>query len=804
MGFLKAVTRFLDREIIAPEHLPIVRGEQISAFKKALPFGICATFINATIISGYVLVFGSGPGWNVWLWAGIMALTLGVGIPAAYKAHKSKKDIYPRPAKDMRKPLISASAISLSWAIGLVLLIPGAPDAQQFLLTTVCAGMMCGGAYIFSTVPRAAVIFVSTIAAGFAVSQVLNGLTGGTVALILLLLCYTFVMICAAFWNYTNYVRAWLQQIELNAQKAELGHQYEVINLLLKDFEQTASDHLWETDKDANLLRLSDDLAGRLNISADTPMPKKFAALLEKGGAEAHDVMHIFNEAAATSFFRDYIIRIKTDNGDRWLSFSGKRKQDGGYRGVVADITDAQVAEAKIRYLAHYDGLTGLANRHQLRLDIAIALQDREEKGEGFAILCLDLDRFKIVNDAHGHLAGDQVLSTCAERMRACIESDNIAARVGGDEFIILQRNKGSARDAQALANKIIAAIEKPIEINDLIVQISASIGISLCPQNGVDANTLLKSADLALYRAKQDGRARFCFFEQHMDDTASERRAVEADLRIAIREGQFRLFFQPLVDGLTRRAVGFEALLRWEHPERGIIVPEEFINIAEQTGMISVIGEWVIREALKEASCWTDGQSISINLSPLQVKSPTLVSCVINALASTGVAPSRLEFEITESVLLDESESSLRTLRELHDLGIRISLDDFGTGYSSLSYLSSFPFDKIKIDKSFVQAIGDSNECRAIVRAVAGLAQSLGMRSTAEGLETQEQIESVLAEGCSELQGFYFSKPQSAETLEEAGLLRRGGSGAFPDQKNQTTDSPIPSLMMKPGKTGS
>jgi len=772
LNIFKRLDRAFNTVNIPEEHAAMLRGEQIEAFKKALPFGVLATAVNASIVIGYSALHQ--PAFGLLIWSAIIVLAIAFGVPAAIKAHKSRKLAHPRPKSHMRKPLQSATAFGLVWAAGAVLLLPNSAITEQMLITTVTAGMMCGGAYIFSTVPRAATSFVSTIGAGFGIAVILSDFGVGKWGIIMLLASYTLVMIKAAYWNYANYVRAWTQQIELNTQKAELGQQNEVINLLLKDFEQTASDCLWEINAEAELMRLNEDLAERINVDAGTTMPHSFADLLIKGGAEEHHVLHIFSEAGREGFFRDMLLKLKLETGDRWLSFSGKRKDNGGYRGVVADVTDAQEAEAQIRYLAHYDSLTKLANREQLRIEMEAAVNAAQGSDKGFALLCLDLDRFKIINDAHGHQIGDAVLLASAQRMQACLEDSDIAARVGGDEFTILQRAGADHAAAKALAESLIKALEEPIRIDDLVLQVSASIGVALWPENAADGATLLKNADLALYRAKKDGRARFCFFEQEMDIEVGERRELEADLRTAVRQGQFKIFFQPLVDGITRKAVGFEALLRWQHPTKGLVSPEAFIGIAEQTGMISTIGEWVIREALNEAACWEDGQSVSVNLSPLQVKSPTLLPTVLNALASSGVAAERLEFEITESVLLDDSDNSLKVLRELHDMGIRISLDDFGTGYSSLSYLSSFPFDKIKIDKSFVQSIGDSTECRAIVRAVAGLAGSLGMRSTAEGLETEEQIDSVMAEGCSELQGFYFSQPQSAETLEKAGLLRR------------------------------
>ena len=783
-----SIFRFLERIIDAPtvpeEHAAMIRGEQIEAFKHVLPYGVLATAINSAIIIG--CAYFATPT-RALVWAAIMVAALAVGFPAAIHAYRSKKTPRPRPASHLSPPVQSAMMFGLVWSVAPILLIPGAPAPQQMLVTTVIAGMMCGGAYIFSTVPRAAVAFVGTIGLGFVGAMLTSNFGFGKWPLIGLLIIYSFIMAKAAYWNYANYIRAWTQQIELNSQKAALGAQNEVINLLLKDFEQTASDILWETDQDGHFVRMTDELAERLNVDPARTKDNDIASILTRGGGLEADVRTVINKMTDVEFFRDVTLRLTTEAGDRWLSFSGKTKEDGGYRGVVADITDAHQAEDKIRYLAHYDGLTGLANREQLKVEMQAALDDAEASGNGFALLCLDLDRFKVINDTHGHLIGDHVLKVSAERMLACIGENDVAARAGGDEFIILQRDGITREHVSILAEKLIKTLEEPIKINSLIVQVSTSIGVSGCPENGLSANGLLKNADLALYRAKQSGRAQFCFYEQDMDDEVSDRRQLEADLREAVREGQFRLFFQPLIDSNTRKAIGFETLLRWDHPTLGLVTPDSFINVAEQTGMISAIGEWVIREALREASCWVDGQSVSINLSPIQVKSPGLMPTIIQALAQSGIAPERVEFEITESVLLDESESSMAKLHELHQMGIKISLDDFGTGYSSLSYLSSFPFDKIKIDKSFVQSIDDSPECRAIVRAVAGLAGSLGIRSTAEGLETEQQIAGVMEEGCSELQGYYFCRPKPAPILAADGVLRRD-----PTNRPMPTDTPV------------
>jgi diguanylate cyclase (GGDEF)-like protein len=391
----------------------------------------------------------------------------------------------------------------------------------------------------------------------------------------------------------------------------------------------------------------------------------------------------------------------------------------------------------------------------------------RVQRGENLAVLCLDLDHFKSVNDTLGHPVGDSLLKAVAERLRQKVRDTDIVARLGGDEFAIVQIAAEQPRGAIVLADRLIEALSKPFDLTGHQLVIGTSIGIALAPSDGLDTDQLIKNADMALYRAKADGRGVFRFFEPEMDAKMQARRTLEIDLRKALVEGEFELFYQPLVNLQSNEISGFEALLRWNHPTRGLVPPSEFIPIAEEMGLIVPLGEQVLRQACTEAAGWPGDIRVAVNLSPVQFKSKTLALAVTTALASSGLPPQRLELEITESVLLQDNEATLTTLHQLRALGVRISMDDFGTGYSSLSYLRSFPFDKIKIDQSFVQDMsGGEDDSVAIIRAVAGLGRNLGMATTAEGVETQEQLGYLRQEGCSEVHGYLFSRPMPARDV--------------------------------------
>jgi diguanylate cyclase (GGDEF)-like protein len=431
----------------------------------------------------------------------------------------------------------------------------------------------------------------------------------------------------------------------------------------------------------------------------------------------------------------------------------------GGWVATHEDITERRRAEKQIAHMARHDALTDLPNRVLLRDQLAYALAELP-RDKRLAVLYLDLDHFKGVNDTLGHQIGDELLKTVAARLRSCVREADTVARVGGDEFAIIQTGMDQPNEAAMLARRICEAIREPCDLHGHFAIVDTSIGIALAPGDGTDPTELLKNADMALYRAKADGRGTYRFFEPGMDARMKSRRNLELALRMALANGEFELHYQPLVNLDDRRITSCDALIRWHHPERGLIPPAEFIPIAEEIGLIVPLGEWVLRQACADAMRWPPEIKVAVNLSPIQVMNQNLVAVVVGALAATGLPASRLEVEITESVLMQNSEATLATLHRLRELGVKISMDDFGTGYSSLSYLRSFPFDKIKIDRCFISGLATGDDSVAIVLAIAGLAKHLGIATTAEGVETRQQLQQVKALGCSEMQGFLFSPP--------------------------------------------
>jgi diguanylate cyclase (GGDEF)-like protein len=446
----------------------------------------------------------------------------------------------------------------------------------------------------------------------------------------------------------------------------------------------------------------------------------------------------------------------------RLISITRQPMPGGGWVATHLDVTEQRRSEAKITYMAHHDALTSLPNRVLLRECMERALAATRRGTRCLAVLMLDLDRFKEVNDTLGHPVGDTLLKAVAERLRSCVRETALIARLGGDEFAIIEDVTDSFAQATALAERIQNALSTPFDLGDHQVITGTSIGIAVAPGDGTDSDQILKNADLALYRAKNGGRGTHRFFEPEMDQLMQERRDLERDMRSSLVNSEFELYYQPFVNLKTNEISGCEALLRWHHPKRGLISPADFIPLAEETGLIVPLGEWVLRTACNEAAGWPAQFRIAVNLSPAQFKSADLLPAIVNALAMSKLAPQRLELEVTESVMMQDREAAFATLNELHALGVRIALDDFGTGYSSLSFLQNFAFDKIKIDRSFVdRLLGKNKQSRVIARAVVRFAASLGKTTTAEGVETKEQLAILRAENCTEMQGYYFSTPK-------------------------------------------
>jgi diguanylate cyclase (GGDEF)-like protein/PAS domain S-box-containing protein len=513
--------------------------------------------------------------------------------------------------------------------------------------------------------------------------------------------------------------------------------------------------------------RAAEDLFGasRENVvgrTAHDVFTKRSAELIDA------DDEKLFN-APHQLFFHSHELETRANGvhkvASKRLAIFGDDGEPEYMLGLIENITDRARAEERIAHMAHHDALTDLPNRALLRERLEAALA-YVRHGDSLAVHYLDLDHFKSINDTLGHTVGDELLKMVAERLRGCVRDTDTVARLGGDEFAIVQIGLRDIKDAADLAQRILDLFKDPIEPGGHHVVTDVSIGIAIAPHDGVDADQLLKNTDLALYGAKADGRGTYRFFESEMDVRMKLRHSLEIDLRRAIANSEFELHYQPQINSLSNRICVCEALLRWRHRDRGLIAPSEFIPVAEETGLIVALGEWAVRQACADAAAWPADVKVAVNISPAQLMNQNLLPVVVNALAASGMQPNRLEFEITEAALLQNNEKTIDALYQLRELGARIALDDFGTGYSSLSYLRRFPFDKIKIDRSFIEDVSGEDGALAIVQAIMNLAVSLNMTTTAEGVETEEQLEIVRALGCTELQGYLFSAARPAHEI--------------------------------------
>jgi diguanylate cyclase (GGDEF)-like protein len=548
----------------------------------------------------------------------------------------------------------------------------------------------------------------------------------------------------------------------------------EVIKLLLRDFEENASDWLWETNAELELQRVSDRLAQVAGKPPAEIIGKFPYALLGDVAQFDHrvgsPVSRLNRCIAQRSPFRDLVVPVVVHGEERSWSLTGKPILDKtgkfiGYHGVGSDITAQRRSQEQIAFLARHDSLTKLPNRVLFNEVLHLACLRCDD--EGLVLMCLDLDDFKLVNDTLGHATGDGVLVAVGERIRGCLRDGDMAARLGGDEFAIILMG-ASVEEASVIARRIIERVNRPYHFDGQLVQIGISIGVTMAPEHSRTPSGLMKNADLALYRAKTEGRGIWRLYDSQMDERLQDRRSLQADLRQAITREEFCLDYQPIVDLEAKRIVGAEALLRWLHPERGLLSPAQFIPMAEEAGLIAPIGAWVLQEACRKAAGWPAHVRVAVNLSPLQFRDPLLVETIDNALAQSKLDPSRLEVEITETTMLETNSQTVDALWKLHGRGLRIALDDFGTGYSSLSYLRRFPFDKLKIDRSFIRDLGYEKDDSSIILAIIGLAESMNMMVTAEGVETIEQAELLTSYGCAQAQGYLFYRPVASALIDE------------------------------------
>lgn len=598
------------------------------------------------------------------------------------------------------------------------------------------------------------------------------------------------ILILAAFsWLVVNNARKSTQALEDSTRTVESYAQtLQESESRFRDVAEASSDWIWECDPELRLIYFSARFSKVTGISAASvlgkPLEQFFANDTETDGwtqllAGTHD----------KATFRDLRCLYRDVSGNtRICRLAGRPILDAtrgfiGYRGTATDITEEVEAQARANHLALHDSLTGLPNRVLFRERLDQAFAGNRHDTRRISVLCLDLDHFKEVNDTLGHAFGDLLLAQVAERLLLCVRPNDTVARLGGDEFAVIQAGVAGSDEAAALSLRIVDVIGKPFLIDGQELHVGISIGVAVPEETSNDPDKLLKCADIALYRAKQTGRGTVRFFEAAMDIELQARKSLEYEMRHALERGEFALHYQPLIDLRQQRVSAVEALLRWNHPELGTISPAIFIPVAERCGLIASISEWVLRTACTQALQWPDLR-VAVNLSPVHFRSRELIDTVRTTLRETGLAPERLELEITESVLIKDTEAALDILNALKTIGVNIAMDDFGTGYSSLAYLNSFPFDKLKIDRSFISSLDDQEKSRAIVRSVLSLGESLQMTITAEGVETLQQVQFLTREGCQQIQGYFFARPMPARELtvylsEWKGFDRQGVADA-------------------------
>ena len=539
---------------------------------------------------------------------------------------------------------------------------------------------------------------------------------------------------------------------------------------LVQEFESHTTGWFWQTDRHGRVTYLSDKVARELDTPDRPAIGETLTALFRMDSDSPETERTLGFHLSSCTAFTNYSVRPAVSGKlERWWSISGRPTVDdlGRFQGFVgsgSDLTERRRADAEITRLALFDGLTGLANRQRMRVSLDQMLNQPTGTYRSTSLLLLDLDRFKAVNDTMGHQCGDALLKQVGQRLQRAVGDAGLVGRLGGDEFKVVLPSEANRERLAELSRTIIASLSQPYFIDGSSITIGCSIGVAIAPEDGHDAETLIRNADLALYAAKADGRGIHRFFREELLVGAQSRKQLEDDLRHALAQDQFHVAYQPVVSATTERIVGYEALIRWDHPTRGAISPAEFIPVAEDCGLIEAIGEWVLRTACMAAATWPKDIRVAVNVSPIQFANPALPAVVTSALAKSGIAPARLELEITEGVFLDETASSENMFKMLKGIGVRLALDDFGTGYSSLGYLKKAPFDKIKIDQSFVRGAAIAgNRNAAIIKAIVTLADTLGMETTAEGVEVQDEIALIRELGCSHIQGYVYGKPARA-----------------------------------------
>ena len=739
---------------IPPEINEEVQRRQINSVEKLA--GLIALGNLISVFAVLHFFWGSGSQGLLKIWAALLGGFTAFILFKYIQSHFRQN--HPDPSRGLERITRQALVLGVIWGLAPLMIIPIAQPMEQMALGIILVGLMFSGAFLLGRVPQAAASFAAPIAFFFVLALQFNYDPQNGYLSILTLVYGLYLAV---------YIRSNQRQfVKRVASEEAVKQQSELIGLLLKDFDESTSDWLWQTNEDGDLSEIP------MSIGTE----KSEYAIMRRGVA----LSSLFVEGAGLNVlttslqcydeFKDLVLQVKSDDGDIWWSITGKPVYENGffagYRGVASDVTQSKETENRIAFMAHYDGLTGLPNRATFNEALEKSIRKVVSNNTSRAAIWLDLDKFKWVNDTLGHIAGDELLKIVAGRITQITDAGDVVARLGGDEFaLIIERSQGN-KEIERFVQCLSDTLKNTYDISGSTVNCSASIGVRYFDAGDTSASSIIKHADLALYHAKEKERGSWSVFEQFMEDDMHARREMEIDLRRAIQNDELRVHFQPLVCAKTHKMTSCETLLRWQHPERGLIMPGAFIEYAEDCGLITRMGEWVIKAAFENAARLPSSVKVGINISPVQILSASLMTTVFNAVAENKVDPRRIELEITESVLMSNTEFTLQRLHRLREMGFRIALDDFGTGYSSLSYLHSFPFDKIKIDKCFVSDLESNEDSRKITIATLGLAKSLGLWCTAEGVETLFQAEFLRDHGCDELQGYYFSKPKPVEEL--------------------------------------
>jgi diguanylate cyclase (GGDEF)-like protein len=743
-----------------------VRQSQIDALVRLVPATVAIQLLTAAVM--VVGLRDTTDNFQLGIWfGGALLLCFMRGVRAVRLRHDPEyAEQYPPRTGTI---CLLIAVLASMWLVPPLFWFEAAEPSQKIFMCVVMAALVSAGSITLVSLPQAAILYVGILTIG-CISLTLRL---GSAPMFGLVIAYSGVLI-------VNVLSTARQFIAHSRDRIELREQGEIIKLL-REFEASGSGGLWELDVDLSFVKMSPELLAPNGLREEQIVGRHYSWLLDPAGqvvAFSSGMRDLFSDLESGTPFRDRA--IPSPDHQRWWSISGKPILDEkmelvGWRGVASDITEARLCGNDAVRAARTDPLTGLANRLLVRELLEEAVMRQWESQSGCALLLVDLDRFKLVNDTLGHAIGDQLLVEVGKRLERAVGEGGQVGRIGGDEFAIVWSRGCSQQQLSKVADQIIADLSKSFNVGAATLHVGATIGIAVCPTDGTFEEQLMRNADLALYRAKEAGRGGHAFFERYMFDEAEDHRLLEQDVREALSGDGLGLAYQPIIDAKSGEVVAREALLRWRHPKRGDIPPDQFIPIIEDAGLIHQIGDWVIREACAEAATWESQMRVAVNISAAQLTGAGLARTVLGALAATRLEPGRLELEVTESVFLGDDAATLASLERLRGLGVRLVLDDFGKGYSSFGYLSRAQFAKIKIDQSFVRGAAEgAMDCVAIVHAILALAHGLGVETTAEGVETEAQAEVMRKLGCDQLQGFHFGRPVPPQELPAARQQRR------------------------------